>query len=84
MNALQRPSNRDHRSVRRWFATKAPLVADEAKYIERKEDLVTLRSGRECGGFDGLVEQGLSAVDRCLKRCGCNLVEVSPSYESVE
>jgi polyphosphate kinase 2 (PPK2 family) len=42
--------------VRTWFGNEEPVVKREQKYIECKEDLVTLRNGRECAGFDGFVE----------------------------
>lgn len=85
VNALQRPSNRDHRSLVNWFAAKKPLVAREAQYIDRKEDLVSLYSGRECGGFDGLVERFLGAVDTGLGKCNCHIIKVCAisGYHSV-
>ncbi|KAK5728874.1 hypothetical protein LTR15_002015 [Elasticomyces elasticus] len=60
MHALQRPAQSDYASVRNWFEEKAPLSQDEQEYILRKEDIVTLRAGRESASFDGLVERCLS------------------------
>jgi hypothetical protein len=80
MNSLQRPSKRDYRSVVNWFDSHKPLVTGEAAYIQRKEDIVTLRSGREGTGFDGLIERGLSGLDNFFtKRCkwSNNIVKVS-------
>ncbi|KAI4943807.1 hypothetical protein J4E86_009772 [Alternaria arbusti] len=52
-----RPSNRDYRSFRTWFWNKKPLSYElEEQFIKRKEDLVSLRHGREWSGFDGLIE----------------------------
>jgi hypothetical protein len=68
--ALQRPSNRDYRSVRHWIHNVAPLVSEEQDYILWKEDIITLRHGREWAGFDGLVEELLHKMD-------CRLVRVS-------
>jgi hypothetical protein len=73
---LQRPSNRDWRSVKHWILEKAPLVQREQQFILRKEDLVTLRSGREGAGFESLVERMLSNTDRLLQSYGCNLIQV--------
>lgn len=75
---FQRPSQRDYESVRNWFNIELPLVEDEATFIQRKEDIVTLRTGRECAAFDGLVERSLAMLDRFLTtRCGCRIVQVS-------
>jgi hypothetical protein len=76
--SLQRPSERDWRSVRRWLLEKAPLVKREQSFILRREDIVTLRSGREGAGFEGLVERTLGKADRFLQRFGCKAIQVSP------
>lgn len=56
MNAFQRPSDRDYRSLRQWYYRRSPLVDRESKWIKLREDLVTLRQGREWAGFDGWIE----------------------------
>jgi hypothetical protein len=57
LNAFQRPSKRDYRSLRTWFQNKKPLSYErEARFVMRKEDLITLRHGRERAGFDGWIE----------------------------
>jgi len=61
--ALQQPSSRDYRSVRTWFCNKTPLDGSEAAFIEKKEDIVTLRSGREWSAFDGFIENSLRKLD---------------------
>ncbi|KAH0537576.1 hypothetical protein FGG08_005642 [Glutinoglossum americanum] len=66
--SLQKPSSRDYKSVRTWFLNEEPLVRREQKYIECKEDLVTLRNGRECAGFDGFVEGVVRRLDCRLIR----------------
>ena len=64
--------------VLNWFDSKKPLVEEEARYILRREDLVTLRTGRECSSFDGLIEQCLSGMDCFLqKRCRCSVIKAS-------
>lgn len=76
---LQRPSERDYQSVRDWFVDEKPLVDDEELYIQRKEDIITLRSGRECGSFDSFVERVLSRVDLfMMNHCKCNIIKVRP------
>ncbi|KAH7073368.1 hypothetical protein FB567DRAFT_454189 [Paraphoma chrysanthemicola] len=61
--SFQRPTTRDYRSVRGWFNNIAPLVDEEQEYILWKEDIVTLRHGREWASFDGLVESLLHKLD---------------------
>ncbi|KAK4634276.1 hypothetical protein CLAFUW4_01010 [Fulvia fulva] len=68
MVSLQRPSSRDYESVRTWFKDNQPIVQREEHFIRRKEDMITLRSGRESAVFDSLVERCLSRVDDFLQR----------------
>jgi hypothetical protein len=72
LTSFQRPSHRDYKSVRTWFYNEEPLVRREQAYIECKEDLVTLRNGRECAGFDGWVEGLVRMLD-------CRFTRVSQS-----
>ncbi|KAH0536681.1 hypothetical protein FGG08_006476 [Glutinoglossum americanum] len=65
--SLQQPSKRDYQSVRRWFKNRQPLVDEEQDFIRCKEDLIALRHGRECAGFDGLVE-------RMVQKMNCRLI----------
>jgi hypothetical protein len=74
--SFQRPTNRDYRSVRNWHEQVAPLVGEEQEFLLWKEDIVTLRHGREWASFDGLVEEMLHKID-------CRLVRVSPVYQSL-
>lgn len=62
MNGFQRPSNRDYRSLRRWFWRKSPLVEAEGEFVKRREDLITLRQGREWAGFDGWIESSIKRL----------------------
>lgn len=74
---LQRPSKKDYESVRNWFIDVKPLVDEEFRFIKRKEDIVTLRTGRECAAFDSLVERALSGIDGFLvNRCRCKIIRV--------
>jgi hypothetical protein len=70
MVSFQRPSNRDYQSVRNWFHNVKPLIGEEDDYILWKEDIVTLRHGREWAGFDGWVEHMLHKIDcRLIRVC---------------
>lgn len=73
--SFQRPSNRDYRSVRHWIANENPLVPREQEFVQWREDIVTLRHGRECTGFDSLVE----AV---LQKMNCKLIRVRPDHNA--
>jgi hypothetical protein len=79
MAALQKPSKRDYNSVTAWLINNPPLVQGEMKFIRCKEDIVSLRSGRESGGFEGLIERILSGSDRCLRAMKCEVIRVSPT-----
>ncbi|QDS67474.1 hypothetical protein FKW77_000952 [Venturia effusa] len=68
LQGFQRPSYRDYRSVRTWFWNLKPLVSKEAGFIRKKEDIITLRNGREWSSFDGLVESTLRRFDCGLVR----------------
>lgn len=83
VHGLSRPSNQDHRSVLNWFAAKKPLVKREEEYIRRKEDLVSIHCGRECGGFDVFVEKCLSLLDGILMKCNCNVVKAGSGPQMV-
>lgn len=68
MATLQRPAKRDYESVKNFFINFAPTTEKESRFIRRKEDIVTLRSGRESATFDGLVETGLNRIHKFLER----------------
>ncbi|TID27266.1 hypothetical protein E6O75_ATG00033 [Venturia nashicola] len=70
IQGFQKPSHRDYKSVRTWFWNLKPLVSKEAGFIKKKEDIITLRSGREWSSFDGLVESTLRRFDCGLVRVG--------------
>jgi len=66
--AFQKPSNRDYGSVRNWVCNQKPLVEKEQAFVKHREDVVTLHSGREWSGFDGLIESLLLKFDSKLIR----------------
>jgi hypothetical protein len=51
----------------------APLDAEDEYYIYHKEDIVTLKPGRENAWLDGVIETLLGKVN-------CRLVRVSPFH----
>ena len=57
--------------MRTWFYNEKPLIEAEQEFIKRKEDIITLRLGREWAGFDGLIESMLRKLD-------CRLIRVRP------
>ena len=70
LNAFQKPSNRDYRSFRTWFWNKKPSNYEpEEEFIKRREDLVSLRHGREWSSFDGIVES-------CIRKLHCRPLQV--------
>lgn len=72
LNAFQRPSDRDYGSLRNWYHRKSPLVAREGAFIKLREDLVTLRQGREWAGFDGWIESLINKLPFGIKVSICH------------
>ena len=79
MASFQRPADRDYRSVRTWLSNTKPIVDEEEAFIRCKEDIVTLRHGRECAGFDGLVESMLHRMNCRLTKVNMHCPGSSPS-----
>jgi hypothetical protein len=67
LEAFQKPSDRNYRSVRRYHHNTKPLMDSEMDSIRSQEDTVSLRSGREWATFDGGVETLIGQLDRGLK-----------------
>ncbi|KAL9583404.1 MAG: hypothetical protein Q9212_002734, partial [Teloschistes hypoglaucus] len=60
LKAVDRPSNRDYQSVLHFMeADEGQLYEAEMDFIYEKEDLVTLRPGRDHGWLDVLIERFL-------------------------
>lgn len=53
---MNRPGSRDYRSVSNYINNTKPLCQGDDDFIDRREDLVTLRPGRECAYLDAAVE----------------------------
>lgn len=73
MVALNRPADRDHNSVMNFLWNQKPLFEDERSFIYEKEDLVTLKPGRETAFLDAFVE-------RMIKISNCKPIQVSILY----
>jgi hypothetical protein len=73
MVALNKPAARDYRSVEAYIFDKKPLVDEESGFIYRKEDLITLRDGREMAFLDSFTE-------KVLKIFHCPFLQVSYSF----
>lgn len=73
MVALNKPAVRDYRSVEAYIFDKKPLVDEESGFIYRKEDLITLRDGREMSFLDSFTEKALQIFH-------CSLLQVSCSF----
>ncbi|KAF2820182.1 hypothetical protein CC86DRAFT_305151, partial [Ophiobolus disseminans] len=57
MMALNRPSETDFTSVKNFMANREPLDDQEATWVRKKEDLITLRVGREHAWLDSGIEK---------------------------
>ena len=70
LKGLETPSDRDYRSVLHFMENDGGQVyEEESGWIYDKEDLITLRPGREYAWLDGFLE-------RILKACRCGLLTV--------
>ncbi|KAF2263481.1 hypothetical protein CC78DRAFT_581369 [Lojkania enalia] len=68
LESFQRPSDRNYLSVRRYYHNTDPLMDADMDSIRSKEDIVSIRSGREWANFDGSVESALGSFDNGLKK----------------
>ncbi|PQE09657.1 Peptidase C14 caspase domain protein [Rutstroemia sp. NJR-2017a BVV2] len=59
LNSMSRPSETDYRSVENYIHYKKPLIDEEQSFIYEKNDLVTLREGREGAYLDKMIEKFL-------------------------
>lgn len=70
LKGLEKPSARDYRSVLHFMENDGGQVfEEESGWVYDKEDLITLRPGREHAWLDGFLE-------RMLKVCRCRLLRV--------
>jgi hypothetical protein len=66
---MSKPASRDYKSVKNYFDDEQSLPEDEC-YIYWKEDVVTLKPGRENAWLDGVVE-------KLLQKFSCRVLRVS-------
>jgi hypothetical protein len=59
---LQRATERNYTSVRRWVDQSAPLAQDEASTFNKDRDFVSIVDAKEGSWFDGRVESVLSKL----------------------
>ncbi|MCJ1455937.1 hypothetical protein MMC28_006294 [Mycoblastus sanguinarius] len=65
LKALNQPSSRDYKSVLHFMENDGgQLFEEEMEFIYEKEDLVTLRPGREYAWLDGMIERAIQ-IFRC-------------------
>lgn len=62
--AANRPPQRDYNSVANFVRHKKPLMQGDDDFIYNKEDLITLRPGRESAWLDAFVEKMLKLFPR--------------------
>lgn len=70
MVALSKPSSSEWNSVANFIDNEKPLVKDQRNFILRKEDLITLRPGREYAWLDSFIE-------KLLRWCNSPILDVS-------
>ena len=70
MVSLNKPAARDYNSVEGYIFEKKPLLDEEYGFIYNKEDLITLRDGREMAFLDSFTE-------KMLQTFNCALLQVS-------
>ena len=64
MLAINRPSESEYRSVRNYLETYKPLHRTEMEYIQHKQDLITLRPGRDHAWLDRSIDHTLHILDK--------------------
>lgn len=70
MVAMNKPSDRDHLSLQNFMENGfqengepvRPLIKEDTEFVYRKEDLITLRPGRESAWLDAIVERALKMI----------------------
>lgn len=61
---FNKPSNSEQQSVEAYLDNHKPVKKDERAYAEFKEDLVTLRPGREHAWLDRMIEASLQGAQK--------------------
>jgi hypothetical protein len=71
---MNKPANKDYKSVLNYFWETRPVKEKDEEWITRKEDLITLRPGREHAWLD-------SSVEHLLKWGNSRLIEVCIAFQ---
>ncbi|KAK4897420.1 hypothetical protein LTR27_004940 [Elasticomyces elasticus] len=66
--SFHRPADSEHQSVLNYMFNEAPIHDSESQYIHCKEDLVTLRPGRENAWLDRNIEKALQPLNCSIVR----------------
>ncbi|KAK5733769.1 hypothetical protein LTR17_009473 [Elasticomyces elasticus] len=66
--SFNRPADSEHQSVLNYMFNEAPIHDTESQYIYCKEDLVTLRPGRENSWLDRSIEKVLQPLNCSIVR----------------
>ena len=61
---FRRPSDSEYASVHNYLDNIKPIHKDERAYISHKEDIVTLRPGREHAWLDRVIEYILKRLEK--------------------
>ena len=69
LTSSSRPSEAAYKSFHNFFAYARPLCQEDESWIECKEDMLTLRNGREYAWLDVIIEH-------LLKMFNCRFIEV--------
>jgi hypothetical protein len=69
MVAMNRPTPSEYRSVENYIDNEKPLLREEATSFYWKEDLISLRPGREHAWLDATIET-------FLRKFNCRFIEV--------
>lgn len=79
LNELERPTQREMRSVQNYLKAYQPINNEESAYIQHTQDLITLRRSQDPDLISRLIE-------RCLQkwRIWPLLVRVRPRYPAVK
>jgi len=67
LSMFNKPPNRDYLSVKRYFDQEPPVCNVES-YIYCKEDVITLKPGRESTSLDRFVEKTVQKLPRKIVR----------------
>jgi hypothetical protein len=62
--AANRPSESEYRSVRNYIESYNPLHDSEQEYIQHKQDLITLRPGRNHARLDRAIDGALRLLHK--------------------